>query len=175
MTTHTAAQASTLHIESTRWRIDPAESRIEFRTTMLWGLSTVAGRFSRYAGTLDLSRRPAIELTIETESIDTSNKKRDAHLCSPAFFDTQNHPTARFVSQSATLNGDRLTVRGRLHARGSSTPLELDATVSNVDDELEIKAATDADHRQLGITYGKLLVQTPTQLIINARLVRDDA
>lgn len=175
MSTHPADQLGTPNIE-TRWRIDPARSSVEFQAKLFWGLSTVKGRFSRYQGTLDLSGQPAIELTIETESLDTKHKRRDAHLRSPDFFGAEKHPYVGFVSESATLDGDRLKVRGRLQARGSSVPLEFDATLRRVGDELEVEAATDADHHQLGMTWNKLgLLRTPSHLMVKGRLVQDAA
>ena len=65
-------------IERTRWKIDPARSRVEFRTLTFWGMMLVEGRFDRYDGTLDLEDDPAIELKIEAASLDTNSKKRDA-------------------------------------------------------------------------------------------------
>src|SRR2546430_2010035 len=102
-------------IERTRWRIDPGRSRLEFRTRTFWGLMRVEGRFDRYDGRLDLEHDPAIELTIDAASLDTNNKKRDEHLRSADFFDVENHPQVRFVSDSATLSGEHLKTRGRLY------------------------------------------------------------
>ena len=77
-------------LESTRWRLDPTRSHVEFHTPTLWGLMTVKGRFERYHGTLDLRQQPAIELTIEAASLDTNNNIRDKHLRSGDFFDVEN-------------------------------------------------------------------------------------
>ena len=123
MSTTTPQPTGVHSIENTRWRIDPTRSRIEFRTPTFWGLITVKGRFERYDGTLDLRHEPAVELTIDASSLDTNNHKRDKHLRSADFFDVDNHPQVRFVSDSATLDGERLTVSGRLYAAGTSTPL----------------------------------------------------
>jgi polyisoprenoid-binding protein YceI len=175
MSTHRVDVVDTPNLETTRWRIDPARSSVEFRAKV-WGLPAVKGRFSRYRGTLDLSGQPAIELNIETESVDTNHKKRDAHLRSPDFFGAEKHPHVRFVSESATVDGDRLKVRGRLHARGSSMPLELDAMLRRVGDELEVEAATHADHHQLGMNWNKLgMLRSPSQLTLRGRLVQDAA
>ena len=103
-------------VENTRWRIDPARSSIEFRVPHFYGLQTIKGRFERYDGLLQLSRDPAIELTIEAASLDTNNPQRDKHLRSADFFDVENHPLVRFVSEAIALDGARLSVRGRLHA-----------------------------------------------------------
>ena len=156
-----------------RWRIDPTRSSVEFRTPTLWGLATVKGRFERYEGTLDLQHDPVIELTIEAASLDTNLGFRDKHLRSGDFFDVERHSQVRFVSDSVTLEGERLKVRGRLHAAGQSIPLELDASVRRVGDELEVDANTLADHRELGMSHGLLgMIRTPSELIVHGRLVR---
>ena len=156
-----------------RWRIDPTRSSVEFRTPTLWGLATVTGRFETYEGTLDLQQNPAIELTIDAASLDTHLGFRDKHLRSSDFFDAAEHPRVKFVSDSATLDGERLKVRGRLHAAGESIPLELDASLRAVGDELEVDAKTLADHRELGMSHGLLgMIRTPSELIVHGRLVR---
>jgi polyisoprenoid-binding protein YceI len=116
----------------------------------------VKGRFDEYEGRLDLGADPAIELTIDAASVNTGQRKRDKHLRSSDFFDTHTHPTVRFVSDSAVLQGDVLRVRGRLLARDRSIPLELDARIHEADGELEIEATTIAPHRVLGLSWSPL-------------------
>jgi polyisoprenoid-binding protein YceI len=162
-------------ITTTRWRIDPVHSSVEFRVKNFWGMATVKGGFSRYHGTLDLGADPAIELTVEAGSVDTEHEKRDKHLRSPDFFDAETHPYVRFVSESAVLDGERLIVRGRLHARGTSAPLSLEATLRQTKDELELEAVTEADRRELGMTWNMLgTVGTTSTLKVKGRLVRDN-
>ncbi|HUO70976.1 MAG TPA: YceI family protein [Solirubrobacteraceae bacterium] len=175
MSTDTITKSSEAQsIATGRWRIDPARSQVEFRARTLWGRATVNGDFERYDGTLDLKRTPAIELTIDAASLNTKNGLRDRHLRSADFFDVENHPEVRFVSDSAALNGVQLTVRGRLEAAGESLPLELEATLRPVGDEYEIDARTLADHRKLGMSHGMLgMIPTPAELIVHGRLVRD--
>jgi polyisoprenoid-binding protein YceI len=174
MSTETITHPSeTPSIAQGRWRIDPARSRVEFRTPTLWGLATVDGRFERYDGSLDLERSPAIELVIDAASLSTKNNFRDRHLRSADFFDVEDHPQVRFVSDTATLDGDTLKVRGRLYAAGSSLRLELEASLRPVGDDVEIDARTHADHRKLGMSHGILgMIPTPSELIVHARLVR---
>jgi polyisoprenoid-binding protein YceI len=171
MRTHTTTES----IETTTWRIDPDRSSVEFHAKHLWGMATIKGAFSRYQGTLDLSGEPAVELTIEADSLDTSNKRRDKHLRSPDFFGAEQHPYVRFVSESAALDGDRLEVRGRLLARGASMPLELDATLRRAGDELELEAVTVADQHRLGMTWSPMgMIRTPSKLVVRGRLVRNE-
>jgi polyisoprenoid-binding protein YceI len=93
--------------------------------------------------------------------VQTGNRKRDEHLRSADFFDAENHPRVRFLSDSVDLQGDTLKVRGRLSARGRSIPVELDAQVCTVDGEVEIEAATTAPHRELGMTWSPLGMVPP--------------
>ena len=142
MSTTTPQPTDAHSIENTRWRIDTTRSRIEFRTRTFWGLIAVKGRFEHYDGTLDLRHEPAVELTIDASSLDTNNNKRDKHLRSADFFDIESHPQVRFVSDSAKLDGERLTVSGRLYAAGKSMPLNVDARLRRAEDQLEVEART---------------------------------
>jgi polyisoprenoid-binding protein YceI len=180
MTTRTTDAAGRSGTETTRWRLDPERSSIEFRGTMLWGTTTVRGRFSAFHGTLDLAASPAAELTIETASLDTDNGLRDQHLRSPGVFGVAAHPYVRFVSDAATLDGERLLLRGRLLSRGVSLPLELEPLLLRDGDELALEAAAELDYRDIGLSWGKLwnrfgVVSPKSRVVIKGRLVRDRA
>jgi len=171
-TTEQKSHAAAL-IADGAWRLDPARSSVAFHVRHFYGLMTVKGSFADYEGTLDLSSTPVVELTIEAASLDTKQKKRDEHLRSNDFFDVGRHPQVRFVSESVLLDGDTLCVRGQLHAAGRQIPLELDATVREIDGELELEAVTEADHRKLGMTWSPLgILRAPSKLIVRGRLVR---
>jgi polyisoprenoid-binding protein YceI len=163
-------------IDQTRWRLDPTRSSVEFHVRHFYGLMTVKGRFERFEGTLDLGAEPAVQLTIDASSVDTKQKKRDQHLRSADFFDIERHPQVQFMSDRATLVGDKLTVHGNLVAAGTTIPLELDATVNYVDGELEVQAVTHADHRELGMTWSPLgILRAPSKLIVNGRMIPEGA
>ena len=172
MTTSTPHPINSSDIEKSRWRIDSARSSLEFYVPHFYGLHTVKGRFERYDGMLWLPRNPAVELTIEAASLDTRNARRDRHLRSADFFDVENHPVVRFVSDTCALDGNRLKVRGRLYAAGETVQLDLDATLRRVGAELDVAATTHVDQRQLGMTWSPLgIVRTPSKLILSGRLV----
>ena len=155
-----------------RWQLDPQRSSVEFRAQHFWGLMTVKGHFDDYEGKLDLSANPAIELTIDAASVQTGHAKRDRHLRSADFFDAENNPRVRFVSESIAPQGDGLKVRGRLFARDQSIPLELDAHVRQIDAGLEIEAATRAPHRELGMTWSPLgMIPPRSELLVNGYLM----
>ena len=155
------------------WRLDPARSSVAFHVRHFYGLMTVKGEFADYGGTLALGATPAVELTIQAASLDTKLAKRDEHLRSKDFFDVERHPQVRFLSDSAAFDGDTLRVHGQLHAAGRQIPLQLDATVREIDGELEIEAVAEADHRELGMTWSPLgILRAPSKLIVRGRLLR---
>ncbi len=160
-------------LTTSTWRLDTARSSVEFEVPHFYGLMTVKGRFGDYDGTLDLREDPAVQLTIEAASLDTKNGKRDKHLRSADFFDVDQHPQVRFISDSATLTGNQLKVTGKLQAAGKSVALELDGTLRAVDDELQVEAEAHVDHRLLGMTWSPMgITRTPSKLIVRGRLIR---
>ena len=171
MSTTTSNHRSTRTL-SGRWQLDPQDSSVEFRARKLWGLVTVTGHFDDYEGRLELSANPAVELTIAAASVRSGIGKRDRHLRSAAFFDAENHPRVRFISDSVDLHDDTLEVRGRLSARGHSIPLALEAQVRRIDGELHIEAVTSALHRQLGMTWNPLgMIPSRSELFVKGHLV----
>jgi polyisoprenoid-binding protein YceI len=161
-------------IARTPWMLDPDRSQVEFRVRTFWGLSTVKGRFGSYSGKMDLSSEPAIVLTVVANTLDTKNKKRDNHLRSKDFFDVDEFPEVMFVSESVTVDGEKLHVRGYLHAAGHRAQVEDIATLKMVEGEPEVEAIVEVDQRELDMTYDPAgMVKTPSRLIVKGRLIPD--
>jgi hypothetical protein len=79
----------------------------------------------------------------------------------------------RFKSNTPHLTGGRLHAEGHLEAAGHIVPLELEAVVQPVGDELEIVAETTVDQRDLGMRSPLGIARTPSKLIVKGRLVKD--
>ncbi|MEA2213270.1 MAG: hypothetical protein QOF83_3218 [Solirubrobacteraceae bacterium] len=179
MSTNTILSASAVGgLGAGTWHLDPVRSSVEFHVRHFYGLMTIKGRFERYQGSLDLSDLPAVELTIDADSVNTEIEKRDEHLRTGDFFDVANHPHVRFVSDSATHQGDTLKVSGHLHAAGKHIPVEVGAQLRDlgIDGELEIEATAFADPRELGMRWAPMgITRAPIKLIVQGRLVRQEA
>jgi polyisoprenoid-binding protein YceI len=157
----------------TRWVIDPERSSVEFAVKTFWGLTTVRGRFERFDGWYGAGPdRQSIELMIDAGSLNTENGKRDEHLRSADFFHVADHPQVRFTATSVRNFGDgTLHVEGGLEAAGVVVPLEFDAEIRQVGDELEVEARTTVDPRRFGMSSGHLgMIRPPAKLYITARL-----
>jgi polyisoprenoid-binding protein YceI len=158
------------------WSLDPARSSVEFRVPNFWGLAKVKGHFERYEGKLDLQSTPAAQLTIDATSLDTGNRRRDEHLRSDDFFGVEQHPQVRFISDTAQLDDQMLTVHGTLEVAGKGLPLDLRAMFSVVDGEPVIEAQTTVDRRDFGMTWNRVgIVGTASTLLVNGSLKRENS
>ncbi|MCX4235359.1 MULTISPECIES: YceI family protein [Streptomyces] len=113
------------------WTVDPAHSSVGAVAQHL-GISSVHGRFTRFAGSIEIApdevAKSRVEAVIRADSIDTGNAMRDGHLKSPDFLDVERHPEIRFVSTGLTpaTGSDRWTVHGDLTLHGVVRPVDLD-------------------------------------------------
>jgi polyisoprenoid-binding protein YceI len=90
------------------YKIDPAHSTIGFKVHQY--LTTVAGKFTRFSGTVDVDRdhpeKSSVVAKIDVASIDTGIAKRDAHLRSEEFFNVAKFPSITFKSRSVKRTGE---------------------------------------------------------------------
>ncbi len=84
----------------------------------------------------------SIEVQVQVDSVVTNYAQLDNHLKTADFFDTDNHPTASFVSTRVTqLEGDVYTVTGDMTLRGTTRELSFPSTIE-VDGDGLLAAAT---------------------------------
>ncbi len=112
------------------WVIDPMHSEIGFSVRHMM-VSKVRGKFTKYAGQIVTAGDPlasSVTAEIDLSSIDTGAEQRDAHLRSPDFFDTENHPLMTYRSTGVRSEGDHFVVDGELTLKGitRSVPLTLE-------------------------------------------------
>ena len=102
----TTAATERRTVAPSRWSLDSDGSSVGFTVKTMWGLIPVRGRFDRLAGSYEVGRNgTTIELTIDADSIDTGNAKRDEHLRSSDFFDVDDH-AARLPRNCAVASPD---------------------------------------------------------------------
>jgi polyisoprenoid-binding protein YceI len=104
------------------WVIDPSHSQVGFSVRHMM-LTKARGHFDRYSGTVEFDEQSpassAVNVTIEADSIDTRDEKRDEHLKSPDFLDVATFPHITFLSKKVEVVDDThgkiigdLTIRG---------------------------------------------------------------
>lgn len=162
-----------------KWTFDPAYSTVEFSIRNLW--FTVHGRFGAVEGSIvldqsDLSRSSVIAV-IKADSIDTGNKRRDAHLRTRDFFDVENFPDIEFRSTKVERGRDRdsLNLEGHLTIKGNTQTVKLD--VNEMDHSrsprgeefVYYSATTELDRFAFGFDYGRLLIGRTLKVTINVQ------
>jgi polyisoprenoid-binding protein YceI len=124
-----AAQAQTAS-----YAIDPAHTFAIFEIGH-FGTSTNRGRFDKKDGTIQFDRAGKsgkVELTIDITSINTGTAAFDKHLQSPDLFDAAKYPSAKFVADKFSFNGDKVSeVAGTLTLLGKTQPMTLKANNFN--------------------------------------------
>ena len=101
------------------------------------GFSQTLGEFTKYDGTLKLDRanlaNSSVEVTIDTNSIDTDQADFDEHLRSADFFNVAVHPTMTFKSTKVeAVDADTLKVTGDFTMLGQTRPVVLDVELNKI-------------------------------------------
>jgi len=109
------------------FEVDTVHSTVLFRIKHM-NVSWFYGRFTDITGTLMVdTKKPeasTIEIKVKTDSIQTDNEKRNAHLKSPDFFAAKQYPELTFKSTSAKSVGDgAIEMKGDLTCHGVTKPL----------------------------------------------------
>ncbi|WP_297985409.1 YceI family protein [uncultured Chryseobacterium sp.] len=109
---------------ATKWNLDPTHSEITFSVKHMM-ISKVKGQFKAFNAEVesddDTFKNAKVNATVQTDSIDTNNADRDAHLRGEDFFNAEKFPTITFESDS--LNND---VTGNLTINGVTKPVQLE-------------------------------------------------
>lgn len=97
-----------------------------------FGYSTQLSRFNKTSGTVVLdaaAKTGAVDIIIDTKSVDTGYPTFDEHIQAADFLDTAQHPTATFKSTKVVFEGDKpVTVEGKLTLKGITRPVTLTVT-----------------------------------------------
>ncbi len=118
----TSAQAAT-------YQLDKEHTSVSFKIRHL--LSWVPGTLNNFEGTLtydpDKPETWKVDVTIQADSIDTRNDKRDTHLRSKDFFEVETYPVITFKSTGVTdVTPQGFKLAGILTMHGAEQPVVLD-------------------------------------------------
>ncbi len=111
--------------------VDGSHSQVLFKVRHL-GVSTVTGRFTKFTGGFQFDPQTrqggSVTFDIDATSIDTDNERRDAHLRSPDFFETEKFPKITFASTRVERVADgNYRIIGNLTMHGVTKPVTLAA------------------------------------------------
>jgi polyisoprenoid-binding protein YceI len=155
---------------ATKWVVDPVHSQVDFRIRHLVG--RVRGTFTDWYGLLETQNRDwthgTVRVTVQTRSLDTGNKYRDADLRSSRFFAVDSFPQMTFESTRIIARGSSVELRGVLTIKGRSRPIVLKGAYRGIARDREgherigFEASTTIDRRDYGITWNEVVAGVST-------------
>lgn len=108
--------------------IDGAHTSVIFGVSHL-GLSYTYGRVNKVQGQFTYDRDdPAncqFTVTMDADSVDTNNSKRDQHLKSADFFNTRQFPTIEFQGTGTEKTANGITLNGNVTMHGETKPVTI--------------------------------------------------
>ena len=169
----------------TTWNVDKVHSNVKFNVSHMV-VSEVEGSFKMFEGTLVASKADlsdaSIKFSVDVNSVNTDNERRDGHLKSDDFFNTVKFPKMTFVSKSfKPLGGNKYKLTGDLTIRDVTKTVEFDVTYGGqINTGRGIKAGFKArvtiDRLQYGLKYapaleaGGLAVGKDVEIIVNLEM-----
>jgi polyisoprenoid-binding protein YceI len=166
-------QAGTLAGE---WTLDARRSSIRLKAWHLWRLAPVSGVFRELSGSATVSPDGRVKgtVTVAASSIDTNNPRRDKHLRSKAFLDSDTYPDIIYTVDQIHPSGHGVAVSGTATVRDCTRPLSFEATVSVQDDgAIWLDAEVPINRVDFGLTWNVLgIPSTNITLTIHAVFTR---
>ena len=115
----------------TEWTLDTAHANVEFSIKHMM-ITTIRGQFQELEVDVKFDEqapeRSSVVARIKTASITTNQERRDGHLRSPDFLDTEKYPEMLFRSSAIAKVSDRdYRISGDLTIKDQTHPVVLDA------------------------------------------------
>lgn len=115
-------------VHAAEWKIDPDHSEIRFRIQHIH--TPVSGHFTRFQGEIFFDPEnlgeSRFDFTVNVDSVDTRNGKRDNHLRSNDFFDAAAFPVMTFASSRITHTGaNRYLLHGDMTIKGETRSIQI--------------------------------------------------
>jgi polyisoprenoid-binding protein YceI len=169
----------------TKWSVDKAHSSVKFSVIHMV-VSEVDGNFKMFDGSLEAAKPDfsdaKINFTIDVNSINTDNEKREGHLKSADFFDVANYPQIKFVGTSMKpLGGNKYELKGNLTLKDVTKPVVFQVTYGGTlttknGAKAGFKAKTTIDRYDYNLKWnnpletGGLAVSKEVEITVNVEL-----
>ena len=168
------------------WNLDTSHSEVGF-TVRHAGISKVRGSFTDVQGTLTVGDSIAtskVEATIKTESFDSNDNNRDAHVKGPDFFNVEEFPEMTFVSTGVAGTPEEFELQGNLTIKDTTKPVSFKVEFGGIAVDpfgatrAGFSATTQISRKEFGITWnaaleaGGVLVGDKVTINIDSAFVR---
>jgi polyisoprenoid-binding protein YceI len=153
-----------------KWVLDPDRTSIVFHTKAMWVFPAKGtAKVIEGVGTVGGDGGLTGTLVIDAASIDTKNKKRDAHLRTADFFEIEKFPTIIFVATSGRLAGPgKLELDGALTVHGLTRPLAVTADLSVAAAVATVSTEVAIDRSEWGLSLTPFGAGLKNRIIVSA-------
>jgi polyisoprenoid-binding protein YceI len=149
-----------------KWGLDKSHSSVRFTVDHLV-VSEVEGTFKMFNGTIDAPTadftNAKINFTVDVNSINTDDEKRDGHLKSDDFFNAEKFPAMSFTSTSfKKLKGNMYELEGNLTIRDVTKKVKFavihGGTIKDPWGNIKagFKASGKINRKEFGLKWGAL-------------------
>jgi polyisoprenoid-binding protein YceI len=150
------------------WQIDPVHSTAQFKVRHLM-ISNVKGEFTSIKGTLHLDSsdvtKSTLEAIIDSNSINTREPQRDAHLKSADFLEVEKFPNITLTSTRVIKKSDGgFEVEGDLTIHGVTRKATLDVEAPSAPQKdpwggtrIGVEATTKINRKDFGLVWNATL------------------
>lgn len=149
-----------------KWGLDKGHSNVRFTVDHLV-VSEVEGTFKMFNGTIDAPsadfNNAKINFTVDVNSINTDDEKRDGHLKSDDFFNAEKFPQMKFTSTSfKKVKGNMYTLEGDLTIRDVTKRVKFAVVHGGVirdpwgNTKAGFKASGKINRKDFGLKWGAL-------------------
>jgi len=172
---------------TTKWAIDPSHSEIQFKVKHLM-ISTVTGSFKEFGAEAELEgddlSNGQVSFWANTASIFTNDEKRDAHLRSGDFFDSEKFEKLSFKSTKVEGSGNNWKVTGDLTIKDVTKPVTLDVEWSGMakdpwgNTKAGLNLSGKIDRKEFGLNWnaaleaGGVLVSDEVRILAEVQLAK---
>ena len=172
---------------TTKWAIDPSHSEIQFKVKHLM-ITTVTGSFKEFNAEAELEGddlgNAQVGFWANTASIFTNDEKRDAHLRSGDFFDSEKYPRLSFKSTNVEGSGSAWKVTGELTIKDVTKPVTLDVEWGGVakdpwgNTKAGLNLSGKLDRKEWGLNWnaaleaGGVLVSDEVRILAEVQLAK---
>ena len=153
-----------------KWVLDPDRTTIAIHTKAMWVFPAKGtAKAIEGVGTVDTDGGLSGTLVIDAASIDTKNKKRDAHLRTADFFEVEKYPTIIFVATSGRLaDSGKLELGGTLTVHGLTRPLAVTADFSVAADVATVSTEVAIDRSEWGLSLTPFGAGLKNRIMVSA-------
>lgn len=141
--------ADTARVAAGTYAVDSRHTQVNWQVNH-FGFNDYFGLFGDVTGTLQIDpANPSaakVDVTIPITSVATSSQGLTDHLKTPDFFDIAKFETARFVSTSVKVDGQKAVIKGYLTMLGVTKPVELETRFEGAGNNPMNKKATLGFH-----------------------------